>query len=300
MTSLSRQRRHGFTLIELLVVIAIIAILIGLLLPAIQKVREAANRSTCQNNLKQLGLGTVNCSDANQQKLPPGVGLYPSDNGGQAPQNSNGGTFLHILPYIEQKAVHDSSYVSPDPDGRNGNNPTYSQWTSGIQNARIKTLACPSDFTLIPVPQGRASYGTNGQIFRHNYNWGVSLLRHPSSISDGTANTIFYTEKVRLSNDCTPCCNYYVDNFWPDWGPIVSSGDCGMPLGVGAAPQMLVKGLPGSPGTALAQGNRASSTHASMQVAMADGSVKQISSSVDPLTWWALLTPAANDIPGNW
>src|SRR5947199_1967059 len=96
-----RWRITGFTLIELLVVIAIIAILIGLLVPAVQKVREAANRIRCTNNLKQMSLATVNCADQHEGKLPPSIGLYPGT-GTPAAFQSNGGTFLHILPYIEQ------------------------------------------------------------------------------------------------------------------------------------------------------------------------------------------------------
>src|SRR5438874_2297702 len=116
------RRNRGFTLIELLVVIAIIAILIGLLVPAVQKVREAAARMQCTNNLKQMSLATVNCADAHETKLPPSVGVYPGV-GNQSPYNSNGGTFLHILPYIEQDNVFKASLRNPDPDGRNGNNP---------------------------------------------------------------------------------------------------------------------------------------------------------------------------------
>src|SRR5262245_53696076 len=94
------RRGRGFTLIELLVVIAIIAILIGLLLPAVQKVREAAARMSCTNNLKQLSLATINCADTNSGKLPPSIGLYAGNT--PAANQSNGGLFLHILPYIEQ------------------------------------------------------------------------------------------------------------------------------------------------------------------------------------------------------
>jgi prepilin-type N-terminal cleavage/methylation domain-containing protein len=293
----SVPRRSAFTLIELLVVIAIIAILIGLLLPAVQKVREAAARSKCTNNLKQLSLGTVGAADTYSGRLPPSVGLYASD-GSPAPENSNGGLFLHILPFIEQQSLFMASRSNPDPDGRNGNNPTYSQWTAPIQNSRVPTLACPSDYTLTADRPGRTSYGVNGQVFRHNYQWGgVGLTRYPAGIQDGTSNTIFFTEKISWTTVCTGCCNNYNDNLWPDWGPIISSSDCSEPTGVAAAPQFNGRGVPSS-----ADGNRASTPHSgTIVVALGDGSVRTVGASVNPATWWAAMTPSAGDtLSGNW
>jgi prepilin-type N-terminal cleavage/methylation domain-containing protein/prepilin-type processing-associated H-X9-DG protein len=106
------SRRPAFTLIELLVVIAIIAVLIGLLLPAVQKVREAANRASCRNNLRQLALAVHNFYDANQS-LPTYFGVYPPGDGYVYPWypaannlKPYGGWFVFLLPYVEQDNVY--------------------------------------------------------------------------------------------------------------------------------------------------------------------------------------------------
>jgi prepilin-type N-terminal cleavage/methylation domain-containing protein len=285
-TAVLSRRRPAFTLIELLVVIAIIAILIGLLLPAVQKIREAANRMKCTNNIKQLSLGTINCADTNATLLPPGIGLYPSNQA--AALQSDGGIFLHILPYVEQDNLFKASL---GPDGRNGGYPTYNQWNTTIQQARLSVLKCPTDPTM-GNDSGYASYGYNGQLFRLNYTngWGHALANYPASLGDGTSNTVFYTEKLAH-------CSYgnYNNNYWPDWGSALTEDDLGDPRTSGSLP---IFNPPGNP--ANCDGGRPSTKHTGgIVVGMGDGSVRTVSRSISWQSWWAAMTPNQGDILGS-
>jgi prepilin-type N-terminal cleavage/methylation domain-containing protein len=160
--------RRGFTLIELLVVIAIIAILIGLLLPAVQKIREAAARMSCSNNLKQIGLAAHNYESA-YGKLPPGVvgppnpladvsGNLPSGTADPAGHGSMVGVLAQLLPYLEQDnafklispqwsatagRMDDESVMTPMPFWFDNPYPPTIIYTTG--KTKIKTFRCPSD-----------------------------------------------------------------------------------------------------------------------------------------------------------
>jgi len=311
----THPQRRGFTLIELLVVIAIIAILIGLLLPAVQKVREAAARASCTNNLKQLGLAIANMADTNQGNLPPSAGLYPSKT--PVTNNGDGGLLFHLLPYIEQDNLYKGSLTPPNPYNndptRNGtalgaatNLPSYSQWEPRVRSAQIKTYVCPSDatnqqrsqernsWTPVPNAQGAmSSYGVNGQLFLQTF-WGNSFRKFPASLQDGTSNTIMFAEKVAYAST-----GNYNENYWPDWGPIFASSeiDGTNGIGVNSSPQFNVRGYP-----AVADGRRASSMHSSvLLVSLGDGSVRGVSSGISVATWWSAITPAGGETLGsNW
>ena len=178
MRPLSRPERTGFTLIELLVVIAIIAILIGLLLPAVQKVREAANRSVCTNNLKQIGLAAHNYESS--YRLLPHSGQCEST-GSSTTTYMTQSTQTILLPFIEQDAVYrlmdqtatGNTYGALDPTGQfhlvNGAqlhpkskgavyNDTNFPNTVAAAKTSIKTYICPS-VPLAPVGRSPDGYG---------------------------------------------------------------------------------------------------------------------------------------------
>jgi prepilin-type N-terminal cleavage/methylation domain-containing protein/prepilin-type processing-associated H-X9-DG protein len=146
------RRRTAFTLIELLVVIAIIAVLVGLLLPAVQKVREAANRMSCQNNLKQIALGAHNFHDTNG-RFPVGCYIPWAKDGFHDTQDFTlpfGPNWaVYLLPYIEQGNLYNSVNVNAYPGtalpANLTNYPTYDRSWRALRAAVVKTYLCPSD-----------------------------------------------------------------------------------------------------------------------------------------------------------
>jgi prepilin-type N-terminal cleavage/methylation domain-containing protein/prepilin-type processing-associated H-X9-DG protein len=317
------RRLRAFTLIELLVVIAIIAILIGLLLPAVQKVREAAARMSCQNNLKQITLACINCADTHQGLLPPNWGIYP--NTVPAANNGEGGLKFHLLPFIEQGNMYNACLLPSSPQGVNvgpggANLPTYSEWgiyyygVSGVglgnsANA-VKIFLCPSDPTtnlgMTPVV-GHSSYADNGQVFKFYTNWGGSVgtmpvQRYPAAIPDGTSQTIFFTEKEAVSCGAS-WSPQNEENNWPNWGSLIASGEAGQPTGVAAIfqvqPPLGCSTSYFQGGCGCGNGNLAISPHTGgINVGMGDGSVHLVAQGTSPTTWWYALTPAGGDILG--
>jgi len=291
------RRGRGFTLIELLVVIAIIAILIGLLVPAVQKVRAAANRTECSNNLKNLLLGVIHCADTHQHRLPPGIGLY--SNREPSTNNSDGGHFLHFLPYVEQKNLYESCLVPAGVDDRNGFLPTYSQWTTQVSQSKLKILNCPSDPTGEPQG-GLTSYGYNGMLFGVAYGggWGQGHKRFPASLADGTSNTALYVDHLRLQTFGSD----YTTSYWPDWGGQIYSVEHGQYApttgpwnGITFQSNIVMSG-----DRAVVDSRFAATPHdGGINVGMGDGSVRFVGSGVSETSWWAAWSPAGGDISGD-
>lgn len=301
-------RKRAFTLIELLVVIAIIAILIGLLLPAVQKVREAAARMSCQNNLKQFGLALHNYANTNDNKFPATRVTVNGD------AKFRAWTPL-ALPYVEQDNV--AKQWNFTTKWNTGTNLTVSQ-------TNFKLFKCPSapdSRTQAPVgPLGLGDYATTNAVRRRFYtangipNFPIAgtgagdeapgamakVTDTPIlAITDGTSNTIVLVEDAGRPNLFQRGTNT---------GAITADGwGWADPDGVGISIDGVV---PGTLGTAWATGGTCfinctndSETYAfhsgGTNVLMADGSVRFVSQSISAATFAYLVTASGGDIVGG-
>jgi prepilin-type N-terminal cleavage/methylation domain-containing protein/prepilin-type processing-associated H-X9-DG protein len=226
------SKRRGFTLIELLVVIAIIAVLIGLLLAAVQKVREAANRMSCTNNLRQLALAAHNYHGDHGQ-FPTGARLSV-DGGGRPTGGTN--VWVELLPYIEQ----DNLYKKWDRDDNRNN----VGGTNALSAQVIKILLCPSDSLPEPVSQftagsiptwawgfyGMSSYGGNAGkrsvLAARMTQDGIFFIGSNvriADITDGTSTTFLFGE--RFHHD--PNFDRQQPDVWPGASPLTGIGKWG-------------------------------------------------------------------------
>ncbi|VTT98387.1 Prepilin-type N-terminal cleavage/methylation domain-containing protein OS=Singulisphaera acidiphila (strain ATCC BAA-1392 / DSM 18658 / VKM B-2454 / MOB10) GN=Sinac_0200 PE=4 SV=1: N_methyl_2: SBP_bac_10 [Gemmataceae bacterium] len=291
-TTLSGRRPRAFTLIELLVVIAIIAILIGLLLPAVQKVREAAARTQCANNLKQLALGLHNYAGVNGDKLPPlRYALTPGATG-----NGQGSAMTALLPYLEQDALFKSHVAAADVTVNKG--------------VVVKTFLCPADST---VGTGVGANGWAGSSYAINsllvakYSWfTVTNVDSPqmtiTGITDGTSNTVAFAERKMLTEG-TVLCARDKPHEW-NGEDKYNSAAFAMYQSMGyyrasypaywSTSQWWFNSQSIQPNVAGTTGTRwgANSSHpATVQLAMADGSVRGVNQSTNILTFWTAVMP---------
>jgi type II secretory pathway pseudopilin PulG len=291
-----RQVRSAFTLFQLLIVIAILAILIGLLLPAVQKVRQAAARSQSFNNIKQIGLATQNYADTYNGVLPPGI------------DDKHFSTSAYLLPFLEQNNLFQTIDFKKSIDDKANAN---------ARRAVIKTYLSPRD----PLPSVKAEWGAANYLFNDQVFLPIAKkMKFPASITDGTSNTVLAGETLKGDGQTKPVdvrrqyvllkkedlkatgpntgVKYFKDDkniagdrcaSWMDGRFLQGTFNGRLELN-DKRPDVSCGGVSGV--------SSLRSFDAISCVGMLDGSVRAVANGVSHNTWKAVLTPDAGDIPG--
>jgi prepilin-type N-terminal cleavage/methylation domain-containing protein len=317
------RKRPAFTLIELLVVIAIIAVLIGLLLPAVQKVREAANRMSCQNNLKQIGVGLHHYHDT-YKHLPAGTICLDMTCGDR---NADESTWISwLFPFVEQDNLWRTADLTKGFGQGYAGEPN-----NTITSTKVKLFTCPSDLDVDVSKWGssqvwaRGNYAANNGIGPMTETTTINLGSRPhgvfmlnymfklTAITDGTSNTAFVSELIKVpgsipssaaanpgGNDWRGVMHYsegplYQHNFTPN-SPVPDNVRQGMCVSIPEAPCL---------GTTTSWNPKyiiftARSRHVGgVNVLMGDAGVRFVSNNISLATWQAVSSPTGGEIVGS-